>query len=324
MYDIITIGDITIDVFIEPEEVTVLCDVLKDRCQLCFSYADKIPVKSKHKVVAVGNAANLAVGASRLGLKTAIYTNIGNDDDGQECLGKLKAEGVSTEYVVTDDRRGTNYSTVINVKGERTILVYHEDRDYKLPPITKAKWVYFSSIADGEDDVQREILRYVAESGAKLGFNPGTYQMKKGLEKLKPVIAASHVLILNEEEGERLVGEQKDIPTLLRKLHEEGPKIVVITDGPDGSYAYDGNDMFYQTIYDQPVVERTGAGDSYSTGFIAALCCEDGNIEEAMRWGTFNSASVIQAIGAQEKLLHKEEMRAFLNEHPEIRPKKIS
>src|SRR3989338_5550013 len=131
MYDIISICDSTIDVFLELDEASIQCELKKEECKLCINYADKIPVKSFHRVDAVGNAANHAVGASRMGLHTAIWTIGGGDDSGRAIRKQLKKEKVSTQYVVADKKRRTNYSTVINYQGERTILVYHEHRDYR-------------------------------------------------------------------------------------------------------------------------------------------------------------------------------------------------
>ena len=67
VYDMISVGDATLDVFVNLIEASVLCNIQKDVCQLCLSYADKIPVESVQRVIG-GNAANNAVGSSRLGL----------------------------------------------------------------------------------------------------------------------------------------------------------------------------------------------------------------------------------------------------------------
>lgn len=322
MYDVIAIGDTTVDVFLEIEEAGVNCQLNKDVCQLTLNYADKIPVTKKTKVPAVGNAANLSVGTSRLDLKTALYTIVGNDDDGEACVHALKREGVDQRYIERDPKRGTNFSAVLNVNTERTILVFHEDRDYKLPNLAKTKWIYFSSVGKGHESLQQEIIDHVKKHNIRLGINPGTYQMKMGLEKLQPLFDVAEVLLVNKEEAERLIGKNGAIENLTKKLHETGPRIVVVTDGPNGAYCYDGNHLYHQEIYDTPVVERTGAGDSFSTGFISAIAYGN-DIKEAMRWGVFNAASVVQAIGAQKKLLTKEEMQEFLDDHPEVKPKII-
>lgn len=307
-FDIISIGDSTVDIFLDIKEATVACDIDKTNCKLQLNYADKIPVEKVTTIAGVGNAANLAVGASRLNLKTALYTILGNDDAGQEIANHFNQEGIAPDYVVFDKKGGTNHSTVINFKAERTILVFHEHRDYILPKFAKTKWVYFSSLSAGHEKIHQPIINLVKKNKIKLGFNPGTFQLKEGLKILKPIIEASEVLIVNEDEAQRILGRKiSDIKKLLVALHKIGSRIVVITLGPKGSYVYDGKVIYFQAIFDAPIVERTGCGDSYSTGFISAMV-NDKNIQTAMRWGTMNAASVVQKIGAQAGLLKKSEL----------------
>jgi sugar/nucleoside kinase (ribokinase family) len=151
-----------------------------------------------------------------------------------------------------------------------------------------------------------------------MAFNPGTYQLKLGLEKLRSVFAATTVLFLNKEEAERVLEKKAEIPQLLRDLYKEGPKIVVVTDGQKGSYCFDGKHSYSLGILDFPVVERTGAGDSYATAFVAALAHGE-DVATAMRWGSANAGSVVQYVGAQAGLLTKAKILSLLKKYPEFR-----
>lgn len=321
-FDLISIGDTTLDVFLEIEEATVFCELEKEKCRLCVNYSDKIPVKRVTKIPVAGNAANLAVGSSRLELKTALYTILGNDDVGKKIYQRLEKEGIAPDYIQFDKKRGTNYSTVLNFKGERTIFVFHEHRDYSLPKLAQAKWVYFSSLAAGHEKLHYQIPAYLKKTRVKFGFNPGTFQLKEGLEVLGPIMKLTTVFLVNKEEAQRLAGDYNDFKKLLTLLKNEGPEIAVVTDGPKGSYAFDGKNFYFQDIFDVPVVERTGCGDAYSTGFICALTCGR-DISEAMRWGTVNAASVLQKIGPQEGLLTKKELLKILKDNPQFKTKRI-
>lgn len=309
------------DVFLEIDEATVLCEIEKEKCRLCVNYADKIPVKQITKILGVGNAANLAVGSARLGIKTALYTILGNDDVGKKIYKNFKKEGVHLDYIQFDKKRGTNYSTVLNFKGERTIFVFHEHREYKLPKLAKTKWVYFSSLAAGHEKLHQQISVYLKKTQAKLGFNPGSFQLREGLRALRPLMKLATVFFVNKEEAQSLVGNFSDIKKLLTLIKKEGPKIVVITDGSNGSYVFDGKNFYFQDIFTVPIVEKTGCGDSYSTGFICALSC-DYDIPTAMKWGAVNSAFVLQHIGAQKGLLRKEELLKILKDNPKFQTKK--
>jgi len=262
----------------------------------------------------VGNSANVAVGVSRLGLKAAFYTHLGNDSIGKEEIEIFKKENVATDYIVWDKKHGSNFSAVLNYRAERTILIHHEARDYNLPNFAGAKWMYFSSLAPGHEKLNAQIPEYVKKYNVKLGFNPGSYQLKEGLEVLGPILKSTTVFLVNKEEAQTLLGNSADVKELLRGLKNKGPEIVVITDDGKGSYCFDGTNFYYLDIFHVPVVEMTGAGDAYSTGFISALI-HGNDVKEAMRWGIFNSASVIQYVGAREGLLRKGQMEKFLKDN---------
>lgn len=324
MYDIISIGDCTMDMFLKLDSVaTRLCRKDTKQCVLQMSYADKIPAESQ--VLATGgNSSNLAIGSSRLGLKSAFYTVLGTDAIGDTVLKSLEKDKVATEYVVRQ-KGDTNFHVVLNHEAERTILIYHHDRKYKLPKLKKSRWIYYSSMGEGFEKIHKDLVKHIKKNKIKLGFNPGTFQLKAGYKVLKPVLEVTEVLLLNTQEAQRLLGmkhngKNVDFKKLLNALVKLGPKQVVITDGPAGSYAFDGENYYKIGIYDVPVIERTGAGDSTSTGIIAALA-QGKDMAEALRWGVFNSASVIQDIGPQKGLLKKSAMNKFLKGNKKIQAK---
>lgn len=321
-FDIIAIGDSTLDVFLDIDEATVLCDIHKENCRLCFNYADKIPVKRVTQIPGVGNAANNAYGSARLGLRAAIYTVLGNDDTGREIREHFRKSNIALDYVQVDKKRGSNFSAVLNFQGERTILVYHEKHRYSLPRFASTQWVYYTSLAAGHDKLHTQLPRFIRKSGAKLAFNPGTFQLKEGVRKLQPILQVTEVLILNREEGERLVGKTADTKQLLRRLLQTGPRMIVLTDGQKGAYLLTENIFYYLPIFDSPVVERTGCGDAFSTGFIAGLIRGAAPVD-AMRWGSFASVGVLQEIGAQKGFPSAAKMRAMLRRHRGYQAKKI-
>ena len=147
-YDLISIGDSTIDVFmdIDPSDAEALCKLDDNECLISFKYGAKIPVKSFTRIAAVGNAANNAIGSSRLGLKTAIYTMLGSDNEGREMKKIFEDEDVETKFIVTESEKRSNFSVVLNYSAERSIFVYHEERNYNLPELGETKWVYFTSV----------------------------------------------------------------------------------------------------------------------------------------------------------------------------------
>lgn len=324
-YHLISIGDATVDVFLKLHDATVQCTLDRRACLLCLRYADKIPVESLTRIAAAGNAANNAVGSARLGLSVAIVTTLGNDEAGRAIAAELKKNGVAMPYVTVDRRHGTNYSTVLSFQGERTILVYHQPRTYRLPTLSPSAWVYLTSMGKGWERIVPSLLRTLKASGAHLAFNPGTHQLRSSPAVLSSILKQTEALLVNREEAATLLQQSSsaDPRTLLKELHARGPATVVMTDGPEGSYALRDGDAWFMPPYPLPAVERTGAGDAYSTGFLAALSYGAG-IAEALRWGTANSGSVIQAVGPQAGLLTLSGMRKLLRRYPKLVPQPLS
>lgn len=326
-YDFIGIGDIVTDAFIRLKDATVEDDSSGGFKKICMRFGDKIPYESVEVVPAVGNSTNATHSAARLGLKTACYTNIGDDRFGEEDLEVLKSEGVSTEFVKIHKGKKTNYHYVLTFGAERTILIKHEEFEYALPDFGEPKCIYLSSLAENSLPFHAVIEKYLNEHpDIKLVFQPGTFQMKFGKEKIAGIYKRTDIFTCNKEEAQRILGvEETDVKKLMEMLSGLGPKIVAITDGPNGAYAYDGEDFWFLPMYPdpQPPVSRTGAGDAFSSTFAVALL-QGKPIEEALMWGPINSMSVVQKIGARAGLLKKPELEEYLKKAPDYyKPKKI-
>lgn len=328
---LLAIGDIVTDAFIELEDARVSCDINDDNCTISMRFGDKIPYKDVTIVKAVGNSPNASVSSSRLGIETALISHVGNDENGKECIEKLKEENVKTDLVQTQDGFKTNYHYVLSFDAERTILIKHANFNYDLEKIMEGsespEWIYLSSLAENSEDYQHDIAKYVRENNIKLSFQPGTFQIALGYEKLKDVFEVSHVFFCNKEEAQKILkNDEKDVKKLLAGIHSLGPKIVAITDGPDGAYTYDGQDMLYIPMYPDPAppVERTGAGDAFSSTFTSALILGM-SVEQALMWGPINSMSVVQYVGAQKGLLTRKKLEEWLAKAPTYyQPKKIN
>ncbi|MCR4334848.1 MAG: carbohydrate kinase family protein [Patescibacteria group bacterium] len=315
--DFLAIGDITTDAFIKLQEASVHCDINKENCEICMRFADKIPYESVTIVRAVGNASNASVSASRLGLKSGLITNIGNDQNGKECLDVLKTENVNTDFVTIHKDIPTNYHFVLLYEAERTILIKHEPYEYKLPSIeTPPNWIYLSSFR-GNDNYLNEIVNYLEKnSGVKLSFQPGKFEINLGYEKLQKIYARTELFFCNKEEAQKILNtKENDFKKLLESVHNLGPKIICITDGPNGVYAFDGNknEYWFHPIYPdpKPPISRTGAGDAFASTFTTAIILEK-SFSEALRWALVNSAYVVQQIGAQKGLLTREQLEKYL------------
>lgn len=318
-YDLIAIGDTVTDAFIKLEEAHVNCKVDTEECEICMRFGDKIPYEFVEVCPAVGNSANGAVSASRLGLKTAIISNIGDDANGKDALAQFKKDKVSTEFVVSNKGMKTNYHYVLWFESDRTILIKHEKYPYTLPKMKAPKWIYLSSLGENSLPFHTTIEKYLIDNpDVKLVFQPGTFQMKFGAEALLGIYKRTEIFCCNVEEAERILKiENKDIKILSKGIHDLGPKIVLITDGPKGAYASDGKTIWFMPTYPdpKPAYERTGAGDAFCSTFVSAII-KGKKIEEALMWAPINSMSVVQQIGAQRGLLTEEKLLEYLKSAP--------
>ncbi len=321
MLDILSVGDATIDKFLRLKEANIICDSEKDKCMLCLSFGNKIAVLRLDEKVA-GNALNNAVGSARLGMKAGLYTILGTDDTGRKVIEKMKNEGISQKYVVVEKTQ-SNYSVVLNYKNDRTILVYHHPRHYSLEISDGPKWIYYTSVwARGAGKLNRQLVSYIKRRHKFLAYNPGTHQINEGLRAMSGLLKVADVLFVNKEEAQAIVGDHKSLKTLMCAIKAKTPGRIVITDGGKGSYTYDGEKCYYLPVFRTKLVELTGAGDAYATGFIAALF-HGRKAREAMRWGSANSASVIEKIGPQDGLLNLAGMKKRLAQNKDIQPKVI-
>ncbi len=325
-FDFIAIGDTVIDDFIRINQASIIRSENPDGVideELCFSNGAKIPYDFHTILSGVGNAANAAVSAARLGLRSALVADVGDDGDrSASVLTELKKNGVDTSFVKVNAGKITNFHYVLWHGAERTILIKHEEYAYKMTEVGSPKWLYFSSVGDNSLPYHLEIAEYLkSHPETKLAFQPGTFQIKLGKEALKDLYAHTEIFFCNVEEARLILGDNAvESAKLGQMMSALGPKISVITDGPKGAYAYDnytGKTYFMPPYPDpKPPYERTGAGDACASTITIALALGL-PFETALQWGPINSMSVVQYVGAQEGLLTREALEKYLAERPE-------
>jgi|SRR5581483_6090077 len=312
-FDVVCVGDALIDSFISIHESSSHLSLDKDKNLLCIGFGEKVPVDDCQFLLG-GDACNVSVGLSRLGLKTTLMAEIGDDEFSQKIINGIKNESVDDGQLILGEHTPSSFSIGINFAGERTLFVDHVIRLHKFSfENIKSKWVYLTSIGEEWEVAYGRTMDYCAKTGALIAFSPGTLQLQKGPYYLLKVAQVAKILFVNKEEAGLVLGEKNlEIKDLLLKLKQAGPPIVSVTDGENGSYVIDEDGkMYHLGITSGKPVERTGAGDGYAAGFLAAYIKGKG-VMEAMRWGSINSANVITVVGAQPGLLGSERMQRHL------------
>ncbi len=210
--DFVAIGDIVTDAFIRLKEAEVQPSIDHTKQELCMEFAAKIPYESVTIIPAVGNSANAAIAAARLGLSSALVANQGDDTYAKENLVVLKNEHVLRDFIKNHPGTHSNYHYVLWYGAERTILVKHENYSYHLPDIGSPKWLYLSSLGANTLTFHLEIEEYLKKNpGVKLAFQPGTFQINAGVEKMRYFYSRAEVFVVNVEEAEKISGLASDV-----------------------------------------------------------------------------------------------------------------
>jgi ribokinase len=293
MFDIITFGSAVVDAF-------AYTDAAEKKGFMYYPVGAKILLKDlKFKIG--GGGTNTATAFARFGLKTGYIGKVGDDDAGKRILTFLKTENIN--FLGKVDKKGvTGYSIVLDSRDhDRTILAFKginntiKFSDLELGKL-KCNWVYFSSLMGESFKTQIKLAEILYKKGVKIAFNPSEYLIKE--KNLNPILKICDVLILNKEESELLGGKNNT----LKKLNSMGPKIVVITDKDKIITAYDGNKFYNLKPHKIKVVERTGAGDAFASGFVAGQIVGK-SIEASLALGLKESEAIIRNVGAKTNLL---------------------
>ncbi len=317
---ILTIGDIASEALITLDKDSIEVEGSKNNKKISVSLGAKIASKSAEVQDAVGGAANAAVAFSRLGVQPSLVSWLGDDTVGRQSLGYLRQHGVDMSGVALQKKKRSNYHYVLRHGAERTIIAQYETFDYRWrEPDCLPDWLYLSMISGESWGLHEDLLGYLGRHpSAKLAFQPGASHISWGKDKLKGLLKRSEVIIMNVEEAMGLTERTaRSIDPLLRVIHGLGPSIVVITDGPNGAFAYDGTTKYEISKYPDPSkpVDRTGAGDAFAATFIAELA-KGSPIDKALLSAPVNSMNVVQHLGAQPGLLTTEQIDTHLKSAP--------
>jgi len=297
-FDVISFGSAVIDTFVNTE-------IGEKNHSFSYPAGGKILIRDL-KFDIGGGGTNTAVAFSRFGFKTACICDVGDDENGKNILNLLKKEKIT--FLGEIDKSGmTGYSVILDSKeGERTILTYKGvNNQITLNELNlktlKTKWLYYSALLEKSFATQKKLAELMHKKGTKLAFNPSSYIIKN-LDFL-PLLKICEVLIVNKEEAEMICKRFKKKGDLFKSIYELGPKLVLITDKNNPAVCFDGKKKYSIIPHKNiKVVERTGAGDAFASGFVAGQIAGF-SIEKSLELALRESESVIQYFGAKNKLL---------------------
>lgn len=311
MQKILSIGHTTLDTFVRVDK----SNVLNSEDEVCFKAGDKIPVDSIHHNIG-GGATNVAVGVSRLGVQSSIYSHVGKDDQGKNVRRKFEEDGIDTKYLF-EDGQATDQAYVISYSNDRTIFTYSTGREYDLTQVEASsfKHIFLSSIGGDVsqlyDDIRELKKRYPSKV---IFFNPGSKEIRDYSDDIMSLLPFVDYLIVNVDEAcsilsQGLSRENIEIDDLMNLLMDKGALNVVLTDGENGAHIMSKDETLHIPAIKTEVVEMTGAGDAFTSGLITGSVSGK-NLKESAEWGTIMASSVIGKVGAHIGLLTRKELTA--------------
>ncbi|MFZ2681643.1 MAG: PfkB family carbohydrate kinase [Patescibacteria group bacterium] len=324
MLDLLAVGAIKLDTFIVLPEASVACELKTAECKLCIEYGKKIPVAGFATQIA-GSAPNIAVALAKMNLKTSVSSFMGDDPVYYQAMAFLKQYKVSTNLVKKLKGFRSSAAVVLNFKGESTQLVDHVPHEYRLPAsIPATKFIHISELGGGYEQLYRDAIKLVNKKAVRLSFNPGAIQIKEQKPAFFELLAVTEVLFLNMIEARQVAKTEngEEILAIMLKLKALGPHYVVVTDGQNGAYAFDGEQLDHVPMFPGKRVEATGAGDSFAAGFIGALLKKHDHAE-ALRWASVNAASVVGQVGPTAGLLTHTQIQAKLKAKKSFKAKQV-
>lgn len=348
MFDVVTIGSATKDAFIETDGANIVSVAKKDKNSafMAYPYGSKIEINNFNIAIG-GGAVNTACNFAGLGMKTATIVKVGEDSTGKDIVKMLEKRGISTNAIVFDENENTGFSVILlSFQGDRTVLAHRgpnatiskKDIDFDL--IKGSKWLYIAPLNGESTEVLDKIAEFAEKNDVNMAINVGTSSIKRGEKYLDKILKTAEVVVMNSEEASMLTkievrpdsttekfSECKihpDIIKMLKHLKSTHAKIVVITDGGNGAYAYDGK-MFYQCgEFPAKVVSTLGAGDAFASTFVSVLHHSDWDIEKSLKYAAINAASVVGKFNAQDGQLSMEEIKRRANNAPDFQVCKMA
>lgn len=314
--EILCVGSCSQDIFFPSDEYTVweTPEDLTSKSKAAFEIGGKFRVADRYEALG-GVAANVSIGLARLGIRSGCYTHIGQDTLGDWAMNELRKESVSTHYVDREAGIKTDLSAIVVLEKSGDRIIFH-NRDANERLLVNAerlrgtKWIFMSSLNGAWKENADTLLQYLNTSGAKFALNPGQHNLREDPHYILSLVARADVLMLNKDEAIELLMSDPDSTRdqlnderyLLETLLKKGARAIGLTDGVRGAWATDGQEFLFAPIHSLgPVVDSTGAGDAFASGFLASRIRSE-SLAQSLQTGILNSGGVVAHYGAIEGL----------------------
>ena len=342
MFDIVTIGSATIDVFVRCDDANIVSVQSVDKKSefMSYKYGSKLEITDFDTNVG-GGGVNTAVNFANLGYNTSAIFKLGKDIYSKGIFNYFENKNVDLSNIIHTSKTTTGFSIIlVSFAGDRTVLAHRggngeiKKDEINFEALKQAKFLYLAPLNGKSTKILEPIVDFANEYGIKICINAGTSSIKKGFEYMKKILNNAHVVVMNKEEAQMCTkieirpdtSEEKfsnekihpDLMNILKKLKTKDYQIIVITDGGNGAYAYNGKEVYFCPVLQGKVVSTLGAGDAFASTFCATMNKTNLDIGKSLMYATINSGSVVSKFSATEGLLTFKEIEDVLKDNPDF------
>lgn len=330
MFDIITFGSATWDIslMLAGKKVKDNADLIIDK-GIYFNLGSKISVKDMYFGFG-GGGVNTATTFRKQGFRVAYCGAVGDDIPGKEIVEYLRETGIDNSFV-RKVKKPTNNSIILHVpKEDRTILAYRgasemlKRSDIQWEKL-KSAWFYLAPLSGKLSVLTEDIVNFAKKNNIKVLANLGNSQISLNKNKLRNILNKVDVLLLNREEASLLTGvdykKEKEIIIQTNQMHQG---LNVITKGREGVVVFDGKRIYEAKTKSFKMVDATGAGDSFGSGFVSGFIKSGHDIEYAIRLGLSNSKHCLMSRGSTNGVLKEKDNYLVKKENIKVRIKGLA
>ncbi len=315
MFDVVTIGAATIDLFVQSSSLTLQDNTSSPTGEYLVIPASYKAEINKHLFSSGGGATNTAVSFARFGHKTACIALLGKDNFANQILQDLQKDNVSTNLIITESSEPTDFSIILQDSlGGRTILANRGNSCLQEKHINweqlKTNWLYITSL-EGNLSLLEKLIGYCQEHQIKVALNPGSRELQKP-NQLRPLLQFVDFLQVNKLEAEMLTGSVFENQHFWSVIQSYGSKIIAVTNGRHGAHVVTQSENYFSPIINLSPADETGAGDAFGSAFVSSLLFKQ-STRTSLSWAMHQSGSVVGFVGAKTGLLTKAQMLTQLH-----------
>lgn len=274
-----------------------------------FPYSGaKVEFRSRTRMLG-GQVASAMIACRSWGLTTRYIGKLGDDDAAELHRAEFARADVETRLLRAEGCESQSSFILIEDSGERTVLWRRDDRLTIRPEELERGWITDARALhlDGHDTAAAiRAAGWAREAGI-----PVVADLDKSYEGVEELLPLVDYLISSRNLPGDLTGCADLSQALIETYRRYGGRLTAATLGDEGVLAWDGARYFYAPAYRVPVVDTTGAGDTFHAGFLFGML-QGWPMQHTLEFGCAAAALNCMDLGARGGVHPVEEIEALI------------